>query len=87
MKYVSGWSVRSIYTWLGWSGEVAEPIGTTHYCSAHFGMWLTVFHKKVCPIYRKEVKVFTKSQIEPTRRIKLLHFLLKQVTCFKILAV
>jgi len=26
MKYVSGRIVRGIYTWLGWSGEVAEPI-------------------------------------------------------------
>ena len=28
MKYVSGRIVRGIYTWLGWSGEVAEPIGS-----------------------------------------------------------
>jgi len=26
MKYVSGRIVWGIYTWLGWSGEVAEPI-------------------------------------------------------------
>ena len=37
MKYVSGRIVRGIYTWLGWSGEVAEPIGSSvpvraHYC-------------------------------------------------------
>jgi len=25
--YVSGWIVWSIYTWLSWSGEVADPIG------------------------------------------------------------
>ena len=25
MKYVSGWIVWGIYTWLGWSEEVAEP--------------------------------------------------------------
>ena len=29
MKYVSGRIVRGIYTWLGWSGEVAEPIGSS----------------------------------------------------------
>ena len=29
MNYVSGWIVWSIYTWLGWSGEVAEPIGSS----------------------------------------------------------
>ena len=28
MKYVSGGIVRGIYTWLGWSGEVVEPIGS-----------------------------------------------------------
>jgi len=28
MKYVSGRIVWGIYTWLGWSGEVAEPIGS-----------------------------------------------------------
>ena len=28
MNYVSGWSVWGIHTWLGWSGEVAEPIGS-----------------------------------------------------------
>jgi len=28
MKYISGRIVRGIYTWLGWSGEVAEPIGS-----------------------------------------------------------
>ena len=28
MKYVSGWIVWGIYTWLGWSGEVAETIGS-----------------------------------------------------------
>ena len=28
MKYVSGRIVHGIYTWLGWSGEVAEPIGS-----------------------------------------------------------
>jgi len=28
MKYVSGMIVHGIYTWLGWSGEVAEPIGS-----------------------------------------------------------
>jgi len=27
MKYVSGWIVWGFYTGLGWSGEVAEPIG------------------------------------------------------------
>jgi len=26
MNYVGGMIVRGIYTWLGWSGEVAEPI-------------------------------------------------------------
>jgi len=29
MKYVSGRIVWGIYTWLGWSGEVAEPIGSS----------------------------------------------------------
>jgi len=29
MKYVRGRIVRGIYTWLGWSGEVAEPIGSS----------------------------------------------------------
>jgi len=29
MKYVSGWIVWGIYTRLGWSGEVAEPIGSS----------------------------------------------------------
>jgi len=28
MKYVSGRIVRGIYTWLRWSGDVAEPIGS-----------------------------------------------------------
>jgi len=28
MKDVGGRIVRGIYTWLGWSGEVAEPIGS-----------------------------------------------------------
>jgi len=28
MKYVSGRIVRGIYTWLSWSGEVAEPLGS-----------------------------------------------------------
>ena len=28
MKYVSGSIVRGIYTWLGWRGEVAEPVGS-----------------------------------------------------------
>jgi len=42
MKYVSGRIVWGIYTWLGWSGEVAEPIGssvyghTTSYRLCHF---------------------------------------------------
>jgi len=29
MKYVSVWIVWGIYTWLSWSGEVAEPIGSS----------------------------------------------------------
>jgi len=29
MKYVSGWIVWGIYTWLGSSREVAEPIGSS----------------------------------------------------------
>jgi len=29
MEYVSGWIVWGIYTWLSWSGEVAEPIGSS----------------------------------------------------------
>ena len=29
MKYVSGRIVWGIYAWLGWSGEVAEPIGSS----------------------------------------------------------
>ena len=29
MKYVSGRIVWDIYTWLGWSGEGAEPIGSS----------------------------------------------------------
>jgi len=29
MKYVSGRIVRGIYIWLGWSGEVADPIGSS----------------------------------------------------------
>jgi len=29
MNYVSGWIVWGIYTWLGWSGEVAERIGSS----------------------------------------------------------
>ena len=29
MKYISGRTVRGIYTWVGWSGEVAEPIGSS----------------------------------------------------------
>ena len=29
MKYVSGWIVWGIYTWLSWSGEVEEPIGSS----------------------------------------------------------
>jgi len=29
MKYVSGRIVCGIYTWFGWSGEVAEPIGSS----------------------------------------------------------
>ena len=44
MKYVSGWIVWGIYTGLGWSGEVAEAIGssvpvhehTTFYCLCYF---------------------------------------------------
>ena len=40
MKYVSGKIVWGIYTWLGWSGKVAEPIGssmhTTSYWLCHF---------------------------------------------------
>jgi len=29
MKYVSGCIAWGIYTWLGWSGEVAELIGSS----------------------------------------------------------
>jgi len=29
MKYVSGWIVWGIYTWLSWRGEAAEPIGSS----------------------------------------------------------
>ena len=29
MKYVSGRIVWGIYIWLGWSGEMAEPIGSS----------------------------------------------------------
>ena len=29
MKYVSGWIVSGIYTWLGWSGEVAMKMEPT----------------------------------------------------------
>jgi len=37
MKYVSGWIMWGIYTGLGCSGEVAEPIGsTTSYWLCHF---------------------------------------------------
>ena len=36
MKYVSGRIVRGIYTWLGWSGEVAEPIGSSVPVRAHY---------------------------------------------------
>jgi len=36
MKYVSGWIVWGIYTWLGWSGEVAEPIGSSVPVRAHY---------------------------------------------------
>ena len=36
MKYVSGWIVWGIYTWLGWSGEVAEPIGSSEPARAHY---------------------------------------------------
>ena len=36
MKYVGEWIVWGIYTWLGWSGEVAEPIGSTSYWLCHF---------------------------------------------------
>jgi len=40
MKYVSGRIVWGIYTWLGWNGEVAEPIGRgdnppTHNSNSH----------------------------------------------------
>jgi len=36
MKYVSGRIVRGIYTWLGWSGEVAEPVGSSVPVWAHY---------------------------------------------------
>jgi len=36
MKYVSGWIVWGIYIWLGWSGEVAEPIGSGVPVQAHY---------------------------------------------------
>jgi len=36
MKYVSGRIVRGIYTWLGWSGELAEPIGSSVPVRAHY---------------------------------------------------
>jgi len=29
MKYVSGRIVWGICTWLGWSGEVAKPVGSS----------------------------------------------------------
>ena len=29
MKYVSGRIVWGIYTWVGWNGEVEEPIGSS----------------------------------------------------------
>jgi len=35
MKYVSGWIVWGIYTWLGLSREVAEPIGSSVPVRAH----------------------------------------------------
>jgi len=35
MKYVSGRIVWGIYTGLGWSGEVAEPIGSSVPVGAH----------------------------------------------------
>jgi len=38
MNYVSGRIVRGIYTWLGWSGEVAEPIGSS------VPLWANYFH-------------------------------------------
>jgi len=36
MKYVSGRIVWGIYTWLGWSGEVAQPIGSSVLVRAHY---------------------------------------------------
>jgi len=36
MKYVSGRIVWGIYNWLGWSGEVAEPIGSSVPVRAHY---------------------------------------------------
>jgi len=36
MKYVSGRIVWDIYTWLGWSGEVAEPIGSSVTVRSHY---------------------------------------------------
>jgi len=36
MKYVSGRIVRGIYTWLGWSGEMAEPIGSSVPVRTHY---------------------------------------------------
>jgi len=35
MKYASEWSVWGIYSWLGWSVEVAEPIGNSVPVQAH----------------------------------------------------
>ena len=53
MKYVSGRIVRGIYTWLGWSGEVAEPIGSSVPVRAHYFL-LALPPMKMEPIMSSE---------------------------------